>query len=122
MSGITKVAAITPKTILFGSAPIFAVGINVSATGAVTDDDGNKVFRAGTPFAGDLKNRATAFTVATGADAVGVLMHDVYPDVDTNTQLIIHGFINLDKMDADTQALITADVETAVPMIKFLKY
>lgn len=45
------------------------------------------------------------------ADAVGVLLHDV--DVtfgNANGTLLIHGFVNLDRVDETTQLLITADV------------
>lgn len=45
------------------------------------------------------------------ADAVGVLLHDV--DVtfgNANGTLLIHGFVNLDRVDEATQLLITDDV------------
>lgn len=75
-------------------------------------------------MAGSLDARTTAFTKATtgsGSNAVGVLLHDV--DVtagDANGTLLIFGFVNKNRIDETTRALITADVQTALPMIKFV--
>lgn len=45
------------------------------------------------------------------ADAVGVLLHDVDVTLgNANGALLIHGFVNLDRVDEATQLLITADV------------
>ena len=63
-----------------------------------------------------------AVTGAGGSNAVGVLLHDV--DVtagNQNATCLIFGFVNLNRLESATQALVTADVKAALPMIKFLK-
>ena len=71
---------------------------------------------------GTLTARDTAFTKASGANAVGVLLHDV--DVtagNNNGTLLIFGFVNINRIDNTTAALLSSDVQGALPMIKFLK-
>lgn len=123
--GIKKVSATTPNTILFHSEPIASVGVVVGDTGA-TVVDGKKIIKAGTPLAGDLTNRTTNFVIATtgaSSNAVGVLLHDV--DVTSgkaNGTLTIFGFVDLNKLDTATQALITTDVKSALGgKVTFLK-
>ena len=63
-----------------------------------------------------------AVTGAGGSNAVGVLLHDA--DVtagNQNATCLIFGFVNLNRLESATQALVTADVKAALPMIKFLK-
>lgn len=122
-TGITKVSAVAPNQILMFAEPQVGVSIIVNNTNVTADSDGKKIIKAGTPVAGDLTARGTAFTKASGSDAVGVLIHDV--DVTTgnaNASLLIFGFVDLNKLDTTTAALITTEVKTALKGgVTFLK-
>lgn len=120
-TGITKVTAVAPNQILFNVEHQLSVGIMCDNTGVTANTEGKKILKAGTPMTGTLTKRDTAFTKASGANAVGVLLHDV--DVTTGTNngtLLIFGFVNTDRIDDTTAALLTAEVQGALPMIKFL--
>lgn len=122
MSGFKKSTAITPTQILFNTEPQVSVGIVVSDSGITANSEGKKIVKAGTPLTGNLEARSTAFTVGT-SDAVGVLLHDV--DVTNgaeNGTLLIFGFVNLDRLDSATAALITSEVKTALnAKVTFIK-
>lgn len=113
--------------ILFNTDPQVSVGVLVSNSGISAGADGRKIVKAGTPLAGSLEARGTAFTKATTAEgvsnAVGILLHDV--DVTAgaeNGTLLVFGFVDLNKVDTTTAALITADVKTALKGgVTFLK-
>lgn len=118
--------AVNVNQILFCTEPQVSVGVQVSNTG-ITAEDGKKIVKAGTPLAGSLEARGTAFAKATTTEgvsnAVGILLHDV--DVTAgaeNGTLLIFGFVDLNKVDTTTAALITADVKTALKGgVTFLK-
>lgn len=79
--------------------------------------------KAGTPLAGDLKARNTAFTVTT-TTPVAVLLHDVTIPTGgaENGTILIEGTVDMLKMDSTTQALITSTIETALfGRVKFVK-
>ena len=113
---------------------LFAVEHQVSMSIVVDDTAGTedsatkrKIVKAGTPLTGSLDARTTAFTKASSSgtpsasNAVGILLHDV--DVtagENNGTLLIFGFVNTNRIDATTKALITAEVKAALPMIKFV--
>lgn len=61
--------------------------------------------------------------VSGTSSAVGVLLHDVdITDGNANGSLLIWGFVNLDRLGASTQALITSGVKTALAgKVYFLK-
>lgn len=126
-TGITKQTAVTPNQILFFTDPQVSVSILVDNTGISAGDDGKKIIKAGTPVTGDLTARGTAFTKASTTEgvsnAVGVLLHDV--DVtagNNNATLLIFGFVDLNKLDTATAALITTEVKTALKGgVAFLK-
>ena len=126
-TGITKQTAVTPNQILFFTDPQVSVSILVDNTGISAGDDGKKIIKAGTPVTGDLTARGTAFTKASTTEgvsnAVGVLLHDV--DVtagSNNATLLIFGFVDLNKLDTATAALITTEVKTALKGgVAFLK-
>ena len=110
-SGITKIAGAAPTQILFDVQNQMSVGIKLARnfSGAVTENN-RKIVKAGTPLNGDLTARNTAFVAAahSTAPAVGVLLHDVdVTDADANATLLIWGFVNLDRVDETTAALIT---------------
>lgn len=122
MSGFKKSTAITPTQILFNTEPQVSVGIVVSDSGVIANSEGKKIVKAGTPLTGNLEARNTAFTAGT-SNAVGVLLHDV--DVSNgaeNGTLLIFGFVNLDRLDSTTAALITSEVKTALnAKVTFIK-
>lgn len=122
MSGFKKSTAVTPTQILFNTEPQVSVGIVVSDSGVTANSEGKKIVKAGTPLTGNLEARSTAFTAGT-SNAVGVLLHDV--DVTNgaeNGTLLIFGFVNLDRLDSATAALITSDVKTALnAKVTFIK-
>lgn len=126
MTGISKVSMTTPNQILFNVDHQVSVGVMVSKSidSAVTVN-GRKIVKAGTPLNGDLKNLNTAFVKAVDSTnpAVGVLLHDVdVTDADGNGTLLIHGFVNLNRVDETTAALITPTRETELAgKVTFLK-
>lgn len=113
--------------ILFNTDPQVSVGVLVSNSGITAGDDGKKIVKAGTPLTGSLEARGTAFAKASTTEgvsnAVGILLHDV--DVTAgaeNGTLLIFGFVDLNKVDTTTAALITSDVKTALKGgVTFLK-
>ena len=97
-----------------------ALGVKDPATG-------RKIVKAGTPLAGDLTKRETAFVAVNEAsaslasDAKGILLHDV--DVttgDANGTLLISGFVNTNRIDSTTKAMISETVKAAIPTVKFI--
>lgn len=118
--------AVNVNQILFCTEPQVSVGVQVSDTG-ITASNGKKIVKAGTPLAGSLEARGTAFAKATTTEgvsnAVGILLHDVdVTDGANNGTLLIFGFVDLNKVDTTTAALVTADVKTALKGgVTFLK-
>lgn len=115
-SGIKKVSGAAPVQILFNVQNQMSVGVKLAKdfAGAVTEN-GRKIVKAGTPLTGDLTNRSAAFTAAGANNAVGVLLHDVdVTDSEANGNLLIWGFVNLDRVDATAKALLTSDVKTSL--------
>lgn len=106
--GIKKSSYVSTNQILFNTDPFVAVSIIVDAALGVADPaTGRKLVKAGTPLAGDLTKRETAFvavdeaSASVAADVKGILLHDV--DVTTgnaNGTLLIFGFVNVDRIDA----------------------
>ena len=105
---------------------LFAIEHQVSmgcvvAQSVGVDVNGRKIAKAGTPITGNLDERTKAFTKATGANAVGILLHDVDVTVaENNATILLFGFVNVNRIDEITRALITAEVKEALPMIKFV--
>ena len=121
-SGIKRQSFGAPVQILLNPDLQFSVGVVVSNATAVTKG-GKKVVKAGTPLVGSLDARNTAFTVATNATNVqGILLHDVdVTEGNGNGTLLIFGFVNSDKIDAATKAMLTTEVKAAIPQVKFIK-
>lgn len=123
--GIKKETLAAPQQILFNVQNQMSVSILVDKSMASVTVDGRKVVKAGTPLSGDLTARGTAFKAAADstAPAVGVLLHDVdITDNNANGTLLIWGFVNLDRLDSATAALITATRKTELAgRIWFLK-
>lgn len=122
-STISTESASTRKTILVDELNSTAFSCMVANTGITADDDGKKIAKAGTPLVGSLEARDTAFKVAGSTDTpVGILLHDVdVTDGTKNAQVVVFGFIDLNKLDTDVQAKITNGVKTALRMIQFVK-
>ena len=124
---IKSQAYVNVNQILFNTDPQVSVGVLVSNSGISAGTDGRKIVKAGTPLAGSLEARGTAFTKAASTEgvsnAVGILLHDV--DVTAgaeNGTLLIFGFVDLNKVDATTAALVTSEVKTALKGgVTFLK-
>lgn len=109
-TGITKVTGVAPVQILFNVQNQMSVGIKLAKNfaGAVTEN-GRKIVKAGYPLSGDLTSRDKDFKAAADstAPATGVLLHDVdVTDGDANGTLLIWGFVNLNRVDSTTAALI----------------
>jgi hypothetical protein len=120
------------KFILVDEKNSTAVSCKVANTGISADSDGRKIVKAGTPLAGDLTARGTAFVKATttpgeggasgSSNAVGILLHDVdVTDGTKNAQVVIFGTFDLNKFDSDVAALIDAETKAALKMIQFIK-
>lgn len=123
-TGIKKETLAGPVQILFNAQNQMSVGIRVDDAYSVTRD-GRKIVPAGTPLSGSLEARNTAFVKAvdTTNPATGVLLHDVdVTEGDANGTLLIWGFVDLNKVDTATAALITANRKTELAgKVTFLK-
>ena len=119
---IKSQAYVNVNQILFNTDPQVSVGIKVSDSGISAGADGRKIVKAGTPMAGSLEARGTAFTKASEG-VVGVLLHDVdVTDNDANATLLIWGFVNLSRVDSTTASKITANRKTELAgKVWFLK-
>ena len=116
-SGITIETATSVNQILFMTEPYAAVGVILSDTGVTAGKDGKKIVKAGTPISGDLRKRdaANAFTVASGSDATGVLVHDVDVTAGSeNATCLIFGFVDENKLESDVLAKWTEGIITAL--------
>lgn len=124
-SGITKVSLNNAKQILFNVQMQVSVSAMVSNEGVTADANGRKVIKAGTPLEGALDTRETVALkkTATAANTTCVALHDV--DVtsgNANVAVLIWGFVNLNRLESDVQAMISADVKTALKnTVTFLK-
>ena len=114
-----------PKQIMLADSQMVSFGVIIGNEGVTADSNGKKILKAGTPITGDIEARTTAFKKATSttsgeptaktSTAVGILLHDV--DVtagNENGTIVLFGFVDLDKLDAETFKLITAEVKTAL--------
>lgn len=131
-SGITSTDYVSEKQILFCKEGYIGVSVVVGNTG-VTAADGKKIIKAGTPLAGDLTARGTAFkkaTTTTGSDgaadtsdAVGVAYRDIdVTDGNANATLMVKGCVNLDALDSTVVTLVDDAVKAALKgNILFLK-
>lgn len=118
-SGIIKTDYATPKQILADPSLQFSVGC------LVPTDIGNA--KAGTPIHVDLSNINVACkkvdNTATFANAV--LLHDVdVSNGQTNGTALIFGFVDLNKVDTTTQALLKTALSTdgATKLITLVNY
>lgn len=123
VSGITKVSATNVPQILINPQLQMSVSVLVANTGVAAGSDGKKIIKAGTPLEGSLETRESALKVtAVAANTTAILLHDI--DVtagNANATALIFGFVNLNRIDSTTAALLTADVKAALTKITFLK-
>lgn len=120
-SGITKETLGAPTQILANVEHQFSVGCVVAqAVGTVVGS--KKIAKAGTPIVIDYGSLSTAATAGTvGSTANAVLLHDV--DVtagNANGTALIFGFVNINRLDSDVQAKVTAGANK-VANVSFLK-
>ena len=109
------------KQIMIADELTFSIGAVIGDTSISAGEDGRKIVKAGTPLKGDFKDRNTAF-VKDEATPNAILLHDVdVTEGENNGTIVISGFVDLNKLDEDVQALITSTVETALTKITFLK-
>lgn len=102
---------------------LFEIGVQVTNTGVSADANGRKIIKAGTPVGGTtsaLDTRNTVLTVtntaATGANAQGVLRHDVdVTDGQTNATMIVRG-----EIDSSKCPTIVSEAKTALTHIIFV--
>lgn len=109
------------KSILVADSLAFSLGAVIGNTSVTAGADGRKIIKAGTPLTGDILKRNTAFTVGTSANAVALLLHDVdVTDGNANGTILISGYVDYDKLDADVQELITVEVAAKLTKITFI--
>lgn len=109
------------KSILVADSLAFSLGAVIGNTSVTAGADGRKIIKAGTPLTGDILKRNTAFTVGTSANAVALLLHDLdVTDGNANGTILISGYVDYDKLDADVQALITNEVAAKLTKITFI--
>ena len=122
MSRLVVTQGAAPKQILAVVDPQVSFTVQMAQAAAVTVE-GRKIIKAGTPLTGDLKARNTAFAAAGENNAVGVALHDYdVTDGDATGALLVFGFVDLKKVDADITAKITSSVETALQgKVTFIK-
>lgn len=121
-TGIKKETYGSGTQILFAVEHQVSMGIVVSDTIGV-QEGGKKIVKAGMPLTGNLDERTTAFTEANedGTDVVGILLHDV--DVtagENNGTILLHGFVNKNRIDETTKGKLVEAVTKALPAIKFV--
>ena len=130
-SGIKKTVGYNTTQILFDVDNQKSVGVVVASANKTEGEavNGHTILRAGTPLAGNLTTRETAFTKANpdGTDVVGILLHDVDlgpvgSETNANGTLLIWGFVNLDRVGTKATSLLVAAVQKALAgKIWFLK-
>lgn len=123
-SGITKQSYTNTRQILADVQNQSGVGCIVDATLGVAVGT-HKIVKAGTPINIDLMNLQTKCKQPiVGSPMNAVLIHDV--DVtagDANGSALIFGFVNVNRVDTDVAALITAAlaIEGKSPLLTFVK-
>ena len=111
------------KDILLAPHLAFTISAIVGSTGLTNNAEGRKVIPAGTPVGGTTSVLATRSTVlqvtntnSNGANAQGVLLHDVdVTNGNTNAQVVIRGVVDSSKCPT-----IDATAKTALTLITFV--
>jgi len=122
MAVIKETFGVDKHILIANNSYMVTLPAQVSNSGVDADTDGRKILRAGTPLAGDIEKRDTAFTKTNGNTARAILLHDVDVTAGTsNATIILAGCVDLLKIDDTTKALITSNVKGAVPRIIFVE-
>ena len=111
-----------PNIITVADTVAVSFGAVIANTGISADSDGKKIIKAGTPVAGDLTARNTAFVKDLETAPVGVVLHDV--DVtagNANGAVLVFGFVDIDKLDSAVVTELTSTVKALLPKITFIK-
>lgn len=109
------------KSILVADSLAFSLGAVIGNTSVTAGPDGRKIIKAGTPVAGNILKRNTAFTKSSDADAVAILLHDVdVTEGNANGTILVSGYVDYDKLDTDVQALVTNALVARLPKITFI--
>ena len=111
------------KDILLAPHLAFTISAIVGSTGVTNNAEGRKIIPAGTPVGGTTSVLATRSTVlqvtntnSNGANAQGVLLHDVdVTNGNTNAQVVIRGVVDSSKCPT-----IDATAKTALTLITFV--
>lgn len=122
MAVIKETFGVEKHILIANNSYMVTLPAQVTNTGVDADADGKKILRAGTPLAGDITKRDTAFTKTNGNTARAILLHDV--DVTAganNATIILAGCVDLLKIDETTRALITNNVKGAIPNVIFVE-
>lgn len=87
---------------------------------------GTAKLKAGTPVGGAtnfLADETAELSATTDATTQGLLLHEADPTADgaDTVAVMTAGIININRLDADVQALITDDIKAALPDITFIK-
>lgn len=124
-TGITKTSYNNPVQILANVQLQASVGCIVKKSSGVAVGSRN-IIKAGTPLKIDMSNLQTPAEKADDSTNAmnAVLLHDVdVTDGNANGTALIFGFVNINRIDSDTQGLITTAQSNAQAgkMITFLK-
>lgn len=105
-----------PVQILANVEHQYSVGCRVPQSLGTTIAGVGKIAKAGTPIHIDLGNLQTP---ATNSEPNAVLLHNVdVTDGTKNGTALIWGFVNVNRLESDVQALVTAG--TKVGDVQFL--
>lgn len=87
---------------------------------AIISGTAGETMYAGQPLSGDIKDRDTGFSKASG-ESVGILLHDVVFDEDgkANGTIVLAGCVDLLKLEQSVQTAI--DSATGLDRIIFVK-
>lgn len=112
------------KNILIAPELAFTIGCIVGNSGVEVDTKtGRKIIKAGTPVGATnnvFKNRQEVLS-KDAETLYGVLLHDVdVTDGDENATLVVAGYVDLLKLDADVVTVVESK-ETALSRILFMK-
>lgn len=124
MANLVKKEEFLPaqKQILLADELAFTLGAIIKNTGVEANAQGKKIVKAGTPVTGNILKRQAGFEKGTAENATAVLLHDV--DVtagNENGTIVIFGFIDLDKLDADVQEMYDATMVSKLNKITVVR-
>ena len=121
-TGVVRETCGNRNQILFAIEHQVSVGVVVDDSAGVAVTGGKKIVKAGTPLSGNLEERETPFTAASSTSVTGVLLHDVDVTLgENNGTLLIFGFVNLNRIDEETQKLLTDDIKSGLKMVQFIR-